>query len=183
MFLEFCLAASIAVPATCRAADIFDQNRALGRGVNIIGYDPLWRSREIARFQDKHFRLLKEAGFNSVRINLHPFRQMSSAKAPQIPEAWFAIVDWALTNARAQGLTAILDFHEFTAMGDRPEANRDKFLAFWRQASERYKDAPRSVFFEVLNEPNKNLTPMLWNSYLREALEIIRRTNPDRPVV
>src|SRR5512141_1703375 len=90
------LVSGVMAPAGFRAGHIFDQNRRLGRGVNIIGYDPLWRSREQARFQDKHFRLLKEAGFNSVRINLHPFRRMEAASGYKLPEAWFAIVDWAL---------------------------------------------------------------------------------------
>ena len=66
-----------AQPAT---TDAFEQNRKLGRGVNIIGYDPIWRSRDQARFQAKHFRLLKEAGFNSVRINLQPFRRMNAGE-------------------------------------------------------------------------------------------------------
>ena len=61
------------------AVEAFAQNKKLGRGVNIIGYDPIWRSKEQARFQEKYFRLLKEAGFNSVRINLHPFRQIGRA--------------------------------------------------------------------------------------------------------
>lgn len=177
------LVSASTAPITSHSADIFDQNRRLGRGVNIIGYDPLWRSRENARFQDKHFRLLKEAGFSSVRINLHPFRRMEGANGYKLPESWFAIVDWALKNTREQGLTAILDLHEFTVMGEDPEANKEKFLAFWRQVSERYKDAPNSVYFEVLNEPNKKLTPVLWNEYLREALGIIRKTNPERAVI
>jgi hypothetical protein len=25
-----------------RAADVFAQNKALGRGVNVLGYDPIW---------------------------------------------------------------------------------------------------------------------------------------------
>jgi hypothetical protein len=58
--------------------DAYEQNRRLGRGVNIIGYDPIWRSRDQARFQEKHFRQLKEAGFQSVRINLHSFRHMET---------------------------------------------------------------------------------------------------------
>ena len=55
----------------------FLQNQRLGRGVNILGYGPIWRLREQARFQVKHFRKLKEAGFDLVRINLHPFRHMN----------------------------------------------------------------------------------------------------------
>jgi endoglucanase len=37
--------------------------------------------------------------------------------------------------------------------------------------------------FEILNEPNGELTPQLWNEYLHEALAIIRETNPTRNVV
>jgi endoglucanase len=37
--------------------------------------------------------------------------------------------------------------------------------------------------FELLNEPSRNLTPELWNVYYREALAMIRRTNPTRAVI
>ena len=62
--------------------DVFAQNRRLGRGVNIIGYDQaLWQGSDQARMQDKHFRLIAEAGFNHVRINLHPFKHMGDAQS------------------------------------------------------------------------------------------------------
>jgi len=37
------------------AADAFEQNKRLGRGVNIIGYDPVWKDRGRSRFQAEHF--------------------------------------------------------------------------------------------------------------------------------
>jgi endoglucanase len=115
------------------APEAFAQNQRLGRGVNILGYDPIWRSREQARFQAKHFRLLDEAGFDSVRINLHPFRHASRAPGWKLPDDWFATVDWAVTNALGNGLTVILDLHEFNAMAENPEGRHDQFLATWRQ--------------------------------------------------
>jgi len=163
--------------------DAFAQNRKLGRGVNILGYDPIWRSRSQARFQDKHFRLLKEAGFNSVRINLQPFRRMTATNGYALGEAWFDLVDWAVKQAQAQDLRVILDLHEFNALGDDPALHKEKFLAFWRQVSARYQSAPESVLFEVLNEPSRKLTPSLWNQYLAEALAIIREKNPTRAVI
>ena len=92
--------------------DVFEQNRKLGRGVNILGYDPIWRSRDQARFQDQHFRLLKEAGFSSVRINLQPFRRMNAANGYALSESWFEVLDWAVRQAQAQNLRVILDLHE-----------------------------------------------------------------------
>jgi endoglucanase len=178
-----CLTAPVLVRAQPGAVDAFEQNRRLGRGVNIIGYDPIWRSRERARFQDKHFQLLKEAGFNSVRINLHPFRAMNATNDWSLPASWFAVLDWAVKSSKAQGLNAILDLHEYDAMGTEPEANKEKFLAFWRQLSAHCANEPSSVFFEILNEPSRKLTPKLWNEYLTEGLAVIREKNPTRTVI
>jgi endoglucanase len=166
-----------------RSEDAFEQNQRLGRGVNVIGYDPIWRARDQARFHEKHFRLLKEAGFNSVRVNLHPFRHMDREKGGTLRDPWFETLDWAVKHATAQGLMVILDFHEFNAMGEDPEGNKDRFLAFWRQLASHCQDAPSQVLFEILNEPCKKLTPALWNQYLREALAIIREKNPTRSVI
>jgi len=163
--------------------DAAGQNRLLGRGVNIIGYDPLWRSRERARFQDKHFGLLKAAGFQSVRINLAPFRRMDRAKDWAIDPAWLQTLDWAVDHASAAGLQVILDLHEYGAMGDDPEGNRERFLASWTQLSDHCRQRPNSVCFEILNEPNKKLTPAEWNRYLAEALAVIRKQNPERNVI
>jgi len=163
--------------------DAFEQNRKLGRGVNILGYDPIWRARAQARFQAKHFRLLKEAGFNSVRINLQPFWGMNPTNNYALSESWFELLDWAVRQAQAQDLRVILDLHEFTSMGSDPATNKVKYLAFWRQLSAHCQGAPESVLFEVLNEPSGKLTPALWNEYLVEALAIIREKNPSRTVI
>lgn len=175
----FCLQAC----AQPQPSDVFEQNRRLGRGVNIIGYDPLWRSREQARFQEKHFRLLQEAGFQSVRINLHAFRHMDATNNWVLRPVWWETLDWAVDKATAQGLQVILDFHEFTRMAEDPEGQKAQFLAFWQQVSEHCQKAPNSVLFEILNEPNKKLTPALWNRYFREALGVIREKNPTRTAI
>ena len=166
-----------------RPLDAFEQNRLLGRGVNIIGYDPIWRSRAEAHFQEKHFQMLKEAGFQSVRINLHAFRHMEKTNDWAFQAAWLETLDWAVAKATAQGLQVVLDFHEFNAMGENAAARRGQFLAFWKQLSAHCRNAPNSVVFEILNEPNKALTPALWNEYLHEALAVIRETNPNRTVI
>ena len=46
VFLVGLLAAAAAVGwANGGPADAFEQNRKLGRGVNILGYDPIWEDR------------------------------------------------------------------------------------------------------------------------------------------
>jgi len=169
--------------AAAQSPDAVAQNKRLGRGVNVLGYDPIWKDRQQARFQEKHFRLIKEAGFNHIRINLHPFRDAKLGADHKISPAWFDVLDWALEHALANRLMVILDLHEYHAMGEDPVGNKERWLAVWRQIAEHCKDAPGEVLFELLNEPNNKLTPELWNAMLREALAVIRPSNPHRTVV
>jgi len=160
----------------------FEQVKRLGRGVNIIGYDPIWKDFEQGRFKEKHFKLIKEGGFQHVRINLHAFRHMEGPDN-ELPASWFKTLDWAVDNALKNDLMAILDLHNFTDMAKDPAGLKQKFLSFWQQVAPHYQKAPGSVVFEILNEPNGQLTPELWNQYLAEALAIIRETNPARAVI
>ncbi len=163
--------------------DVFSQNKRLGRGVNILGYDPIWRFRNKARMKEEHFRLIADAGFNSVRIALHPFRDEAVNKEYKLSDSWLEILDWAIEQALDNGLMAILDFHEFIAMGRTPLENREGFLSFWKQIGERYCEYPDEVLFELLNEPNGELTPELWNIFLKEALHVVRENNRERTVI
>lgn len=166
-----------------KEVDPFLINQKLGRGVNIIGYDSIWQSMEKARFKQRYFRMIKDAGFSSVRINLHPFRHMDNDNGYALRDSWWQVLSWAVDNALKSDLMVILDMHEFGAMGTEPVQNKDRFLAFWRQVSERLRDAPQSVLFEILNEPSRKLDAEMWNQYFGQALAVIRKTNPTRIVI
>jgi endoglucanase len=171
--------------ASVQTLDAFTQNKRLGRGVNIIGYDPLWRDRSRARFRPEYFRMIREAGFQHVRINLHPFRDnpRPSEGGAGLRDEYLATLDWAVDHALAAGLMVVLDFHEFQAMGKDPEGLRPRYLACWEVISRRQQHRPPEVLFELLNEPNSALTPERWNQLLREALAVVRKTNPTRTVI
>jgi endoglucanase len=177
------LSVSKDLTAQQKSPSAYDQNKKLGRGVNIIGYDPIWQSRDKARFTEDHFRIIKEGGFSTVRVNIHPFRYMDQSNNYRLPQSWFDLLDWVVEKAVANDLMVILDFHEYNSMADKPETKKEIFLSFWRQVAPRYKDSPSNVLFEILNEPNGQLTPELWNGFLAEALSIIRKSNPTRTVI
>jgi len=165
------------------SARAFAVNQKLGRGVNIIGYDPIWQDRAKARFKEGNFAKIREAGFTSVRINLHPFKQMDAANGWALKPSWLDTLDWAVKGALAARLAVILDMHEFHAMAENPAGRKPAWLAFWKQVATRFKDAPDDVVFELLNEPFGKLTPELWNDYLKEGLAVVRATNPTRVVI
>lgn len=169
--------------AGCFAAqlDPADQVVAMRRGVNIIGYDPIWKDFAKARFHERHFRLLHEGGFQTVRVNLQAFEHMDAQN--RLDPAWLKTLDWVVKNSLSNDLTVILDEHDFGYCSDHADLCRTKLLAFWQQVAEIYKDAPPSVIFEILNEPNGQMNVERWNALLKEALAVIRRTNPTRNVV
>ena len=157
------------------------QVKAMGRGVNILGYDPIWRDPAKARFRLDHLARIKKGGFDTVRINLHAFEHMDSEN--RLEPAWLAMLDKVVTAALAQKLTVILDEHNFNACGEKADACKPRLMAFWRQIGRHYKDAGDAVVFEILNEPNGELTEAVWNRWLVEALAVIRQTNPTRNVI
>jgi len=163
--------------------DPFEQVKRMGRGVNIIGYDPIWRNFAEARFKKEHFKLIREGGFKTVRINLHAFDYMDSANGYRLSNSFLSALDWAVKQAVRNRLVVVLDLHNFMDFGKDPAKYKPMFLSFWKQIAPRYKKAPASVLFELLNEPNGNLTPELWNAYLKEALAVVRQTNPTRTVI
>ena len=99
-----------------------DQVKAMQRGVNIVGYDPLWRDAAKARFKPRHFELIRQAGFSSVRIVL-PVAPFAKTSGDPLPDSWFSTLDGLVHDALAQGLTVILDEHDYgSARARRPTA-------------------------------------------------------------
>ncbi|HTP38107.1 MAG TPA: glycoside hydrolase family 5 protein [Steroidobacteraceae bacterium] len=157
-----------------------DQVAQMGRGINILGYDPLWEEHGRARFQPRHFQVIHDGGFSTVRIVLIAFRFMNARN--ELPASWFATLDRLVRQALQQNLTVILDEHDYNDCGADVATCRPKLMAFWTQVAAHYRNAPARVLFEILNEPNESANAA-WNDMLSQALGIIRSTNPTRNVI
>ena len=150
------------------------------RGVNIVGYDPIWEDASKARFKPRHFKIIKDGGFDTVRINLYGFKQMDSQGV--LNAKWFATLDSLVEEAVKQKLNVILDMHDYERCHQDVPRCRAQILAFWKQVSGHFKDAPSNVMFELLNEPNREMNDH-WNEVLAENLAVVRKTNPTRNVL
>lgn len=175
------VAASAPVTKSFTPVDPFIQVKQMQRGVNIIGYDPIWNDFNKRRFKQEYFKQLHEAGFNTVRVNLQAFEHMDAMN--RLSPEWFKTLDWVVDNALANKLHVIIDEHDFVPCGDDAAMCRTKVLAFWEQVAPRYKNTPNTVIFEILNEPNKAITAEMWNAMIKENLAIIRASNPERNVI
>jgi endoglucanase len=176
--------APLCAPSAAIAADKRDGMVAaatLGRGVNILGYDPIWKDPSKARFRPHYYKMLQDSGFQTVRVNLHAFAFMKDDG--MLDPQWLDTLDSVVDQATKAGLNVILDEHDYRFCQDDAVQCRTKLLSFWDQIGTRYKGAPKNVFFEILNEPHGALTPEIWNALLAEALTVMRKTNPQRNVI
>lgn len=172
---------ALAAPAAKAEIDPFAQAKAMQRGLNILGYDPLWTEPAKARFQLRHFKAIRDGGFSTVRINLQAFAHLKPDGT--LDPAWQATLDRLVQAALDQGLTVILDEHDFNICGKDVSVCVPLLTAFWKQEAIHYKDAPDRVVFEILNEPNGQLDDVTWNKLMLRELALIRRSNPTRNVI
>ena len=163
------------------SVDAATEQAAMGGGVNALGYDPGWEHPSMARFVPQHFKIIRAAGFKTVRVVLQAFRFEDDDS--KLDPKFLAELDEYVKAALDAGLIVILDEHDFTSCAEDAAVCRAKLNAFWTQIAPRYKDAPSGLMFEILNEPHGAITDEIWNTQLAETLAIIRATNPTRNVV
>jgi endoglucanase len=165
---------------------IFELNHQLGRGVNLGNMFEAPTENEWGNpYRTDYFQRIATLGFQHVRI---PIRWDTPARAQQVPPytidpAFLNRIQQVVDAALRQGLYVIINMHHHEALFTNPGQAKPRFLAQWAQIAAFFKDYDDKLLFEVLNEPNGQLTPELWNGYFAEALEKIRHTNPTRAVV
>jgi hypothetical protein len=85
------------------AADAFEQSRRLGRGVNI----PLWNvNSRLGRNQPELgaevLEVIRQTGFDHVRVNLHPLRGIKNDARREIDATWIKTLDRVVEQALVQ---------------------------------------------------------------------------------
>jgi endoglucanase len=157
---------------------------ALGRGINFGNYleappDASWGQ----TLTDEDFSIVQQAGFTTVRVPIGWSSHVSAGPGYTIDPAFMATIDWVVSEAQKYRLNAILDYHGDEALMKDPASEGARYLATWKQIAAHFKDAPPSILFELLNEPNHQLDAPHWNALLAQALAIVRVDNPHRTVV
>ncbi len=159
-------------------------NRELGRGINMgNALDAPNEGDWGVVIKDAYFDSIKNAGFQSIRL---PVRWSAHAEAQQpytIEETFMLRVIHVVNTALQKGLSVILDMHHFNELMADPSAQTERFLNIWEQIAKRFKHYPDRLVFEILNEPNDQLTPELWNALFPKAVRVIRASNPYRTLV
>ncbi len=200
LFLAFFISLLILVGCSRQVPSLELESSALatplGRGINLGG--GLEQGEEEYNWsfgytlQPSYFAAIKQAGFQHVRIPVAwswniSGRYTTLTTAPYtISPQLFARVDWAVAQAKKNGLKVILDDHSHDDLfANAGVSQRSRYYSIWRQIAEHYKNEPNTVYFELLNEPGGALwqNAALWNTILNTTISIIRASNPARGII
>lgn len=165
-------------------ATIHAANQKLGRGINLGNALEAPREGDWGvTLKPQYFQAIKAAGFATVRLPVR-WSAHAATEAPYAIDAVFAArVDWAIDQALAHQLNIIVNVHHYVEMDARPDEHLPRLLGLWEQLAARYKGRPPSVYFELLNEPHDALTEDKWNAAIPRLLDVVRKTNPNRPLL
>ncbi len=191
--LALVLGSSLLLPSST-LADAKSFVKAQGRGVNLGNMleapsEGSWG----VTMQKTDFALMASKGFQNVRIPIRwdgsgvgglRFARVARTEPFAVDPRFFARVDSAILWARQNRLVVTINDHHHDSLFKGYVKEKPRFIAMWRQIAERYRDLPTdSVAFEILNEPNTQVTVEAWNELLDTTLKVIRESNPTRPVV
>ena len=150
-------------------------------GVNILGYDGIWDGGIDAPFKQRYFKMIRDAGFHHVRINLSAFKYMDSRN--DLDLRILGRLDWVLEQAVTNDLIPVIDEHDYDSCQRNPDDCGVKLRAFWKQLADHYAGRFPTAVFELLNEPGGKMTATWWNAFVQSVMPVIRATNPRRTVI
>ena len=126
------------------------------------------------------FAVIRTEGFDHVRVPTGWHQHAGPGPDFTIAPAFFARVDFVVTNALASQLAVLINLHHFGEFDTNPEAATDKLIALWRQIAAHYAAFPPTLAFELLNEPYDHATTAAVNPVYERVIAEIRKTNPQR---
>lgn len=161
--------------------------RSLGRGINVgneldaePGSESSWTGIDI---QQSWFDDYTNAGFTSVRIPVTWGYELAGNVGnppaagqfyPAIDATYMArvktVVDWALSR----NLYVVLNCHHENWLYPDYNAGMTNFTNIWRQIASEFASEPAGLVFEILNEPQGNMSNAQVNDMNTKVLAIIR---------
>lgn len=169
----------------------------LAKGINLSNWfndysDPAQYSN---RFNNSHFKQIKDAGFTYVRLPIGPSVLSNPNKIEELQVNNLVHIENAVKGINAAGLGVIIEMHAF---GDNFEARlaidplaRLSFRQFWKNLATHFKGYDTSkVFFEVWNEPHIGADRLVsgidknwWAPFQEQVVNAIREATPNHYII
>jgi len=131
----------------------------------------------------EYFHVIKQAGFNAVRLPVRFSAHTGGNPSYIIDKDFFAMVNDLINHGLNAGLIVILDLHHFDEVMNEPINYEEKLIAMWDQISRVYSAYPDNLYYEILNEPSRELTRDRWNDLAARVISVIRKNDTHRKII
>ena len=131
------------------------------------------------------FEAIHQAGFDHVRltINWNCHTHVTDSNPYAIDQDWFDRIDWAIAHVLTRQMAIVIDMHNFWDYFNGLSGQSEKLGSLWTQIADHYKNYPKQLYFEVLNEPPWGFSETTWGTDLAACIAAIRATNPNRTII
>ncbi|MCJ7449242.1 MAG: cellulase family glycosylhydrolase [Bacteroidales bacterium] len=165
----------------------FTRKKKIGRGINFGNALEAPREGEWGLvIKESYIQAIADAGFNSVRLPICWSAHMSRSYPFNIETTFLQRVDEIMNWCLVRNLAVIITIHHFNELYEHPDDQLylSMFFAIWKQLTDHYLSVDHErLFFEVLNEPEVNLTPDKWNQLMPKIIDTIRVKDNDRTLI
>jgi aryl-phospho-beta-D-glucosidase BglC (GH1 family) len=154
-----------------------------------------WGTPVTCWYQEKHFTMLSEIGFNVVRVNLTYRIFEDNANPGEWKQSGWDLLDQLVQWGKNNGIYLILDMHVapggagisacmgcgFRTWDEAPYQLR--FRALWREIARRYASEPQIAAFDLLNEPVPTETAAQWPALAQTLIDAIREVDSNHMIL
>jgi endoglucanase len=165
----------------------FTRNKNIGRGINFGNALEAPNEGEWGLIiKESYVQAIADAGFKSVRLPICWSAHTSRNSPYSINGPFLHRVDEVMKWCLDRNLAVIITIHHFNDLYNYPDdpVYLNMFYAIWKQLTGHYKSIDHErLFFEVLNEPEVNLTADKWNQLMPKIINTIRAIDSDRTLI
>jgi endoglucanase len=146
---------------------------AFNKGVNLTGWFSGGSARSIPfyKYTKKDIENIKSLGCDVIRLPINLHYMTSGQPDYKVDTMLYHYLDQVITWTDELGLKLILDNH--TIDGANAKTVEVPLMKIWPQIARHYKNAPTSVIYEILNEPN-TFAVADWAKIQKNVLDTIR---------
>lgn len=153
----------------------------IGNAMEAIGGETAWGNPKIT---GEFIDLLKQNGFNAIRIPCSWNQYMQNASTAKLKTEWLDRVKEVVQLSVDREMYVLLNIHwdggwlENNCTPEKQAENNAKQKAFWQQIATHLRDFDEHLLFASANEPNvENATQMaVLNSYHKTFIDAVRET-------
>ncbi len=153
----------------------------IGNTLEAIGGETAWGNPKVT---DNLIKLVKENGFNAIRIPVSWNQYLENAETAKIKDSWMnrvkEVVDYCIDN----DMYVVMNIHwdggwmENNCTPEKSKSVNKKLRAFWQQIATHFRDYDERLLFASANEPNvdNSVQMEVLMSYYDTFIQAVRET-------